>query len=472
MKRWISLFLALTLPFQGFAAHVPAYTVIDIQINHETPLTMDFKILGNPTDTYEMQKPYYFHAAGRYYTAIYQGRDPKGTTRWSHIDPSAPPEMITQEETASPPQTPPPTLDQNTHISESGCDSSTHDSAMGSAIQTGLAQAIYKGLIFTPEFEAEIAKLNREISANQEQTYQNYEALRNSMAESHAKFELALTDFRKALTENAVPETDFQYTSPDTALVSELQNIESILRSVRTSNPARRESRDWGLRMVRQSDQASTMGDTESAEAFKKYSEVFADLSVGLDPITGPLRDVYEAFTGKNLITGDTLDSFDRTFAVVGALSFGFGSKIGKGLKIFNKIKNLDFIKAAAKTEAVVHHIERNAPQSRAAYDRYIRDLRKTMDRPTIKDPELRLFVNERYWKNTSTVGNGSTAAAIRIERIENLPVKGRYHTQKGQNSLVHFEKWLKNNPEGDASDRAAVENMIMELRDALEGNL
>lgn len=468
MKRLICFFLSLAIPLQSFAAHVAPYTVIDIAEVVDTPLQMTFTIPGGAADTYDFQKMYYLYDAGRYYTAIYQGKDDNGKTRWSNVNRSAPPEMVVPGDEATPVQT----VGKGEPHRHSGGGGSAHDSAMGSAIQTGIAQAIYKGLIFTPEFEAEMTRLNQEISANQEETYKNYEAIRSSLSQSQTKFELALGDFQKSLSENAMPPTDFQYSSPDPALVSELQNIEAVLRSVRTSDPARRESRDWGLRLVRQSDQASTLGDTESAEAFRKYSEVFADLAIGLDPITGPLRDVYEAFTGKNLVTGEGLDSFDRTFAVMGALSFGFGSKIGKGLKIFNKIKNLDFVRAAAKTEAVVHHIERNVPQSRAAYDRYIRDLRKSMERPAIKDPELRSFVNERYWKDASTVGNGSTAAAIRVECIENLPVKGRYHTQKGQNSLVHFEKWLKNNPEAAASDRAAVENMILELRDALEGHL
>ncbi|UXR63381.1 pre-toxin TG domain-containing protein [Bdellovibrio bacteriovorus] len=473
MKRLICFFLAMTIPLQSFAAHVAPYTVIDIHINHETAQTMDFRIDGDPSDTYEMQRMYYFYSAGNYYSAIYQGKDQNGKTRWSNIDPSAPPEMIIQDDKAPPAQTNPSDTAAGPGSGNSnGSGGSAHEGALGAAIQTGIAQAIYRGLIFTPEFAAEMARLNQEIAANAEQTANNYEAIRSSLEQSQSKFALALNGFQKSLSQNTLPGTGFQYSSPDPALVSELQTIENVLRSVRTSDPNRRESRDWGLRLVQQSDQASALGDAETAEAFRKYSEVFADLAVGLDPITGPLRDVYEAFTGKNLVTGESLDGFDRTFAVVGALSFGFGSKIGKGLKIFNKIKNLDFVRAAAKTEAVVHHIERNVPQSRAAYDRYIRDLRKTMDRPVIKDPQLRKFVNERYWKDASTVGNGSTAAAIRVERIENLPVKGRYHTQKGQNSLVHFENWLKNNPEAATSDRTAVENMILELRDALEGHL
>lgn len=474
MKRLICFFLSLAIPLQSFAAHVAPYTVIDIENVVDTPLQMQFTIPGGTADTYEFQKMYYLYSAGHYYTAIYQGKDADGKTRWSNVNRSAPPEMVVQGDNSTPVQTGPPSGDEADPHSKGGGSGggSKHDSAMGSAIQTGIAQAIYKGLIFTPEFEAEMTRLNQEITANQEQTYKNYEALHNSLAQSQEKFELALVNFQKSLSENTLPTTNFQYTSPDPTLVSELQNIESVLRSVRTSDPARRESRDWGLRLVRQSDQASTMGDAESAEAFRKYSEVFADLAIGLDPITGPLRDVYEAFTGKNLVNGNMLDSFDRTFAVLGALSFGFGSKVGKGLKILNKIKNLDFMRAATKTEAVVHHIERNVPQSRAAYERYIRDLRKSMDRPLIVDSRLGKFVNDWYWKNTSTIGNGSTAAAIRLERIENIPVKGRFHTQKGQDSLVYFENWLKNNPEAVASDRVAVENMILELRDALEGRL
>jgi hypothetical protein len=38
-------------------------------------------------------------------------------------------------------------------------------------------------------------------------------------------------------------------------------------------------------------------------------------------------KDVYEAVTGKNLVTGDELDRTDYVFAVIGAVTLGIGSK-------------------------------------------------------------------------------------------------------------------------------------------------
>jgi hypothetical protein len=48
--------------------------------------------------------------------------------------------------------------------------------------------------------------------------------------------------------------------------------------------------------------------------------------------------DSYEALTGKNLITGEPLDSFERSMAILGLATLGFSSKLTKGIKWLSKI--------------------------------------------------------------------------------------------------------------------------------------
>ncbi|MDD9951231.1 MAG: pre-toxin TG domain-containing protein [Zetaproteobacteria bacterium] len=68
----------------------------------------------------------------------------------------------------------------------------------------------------------------------------------------------------------------------------------------------------------------------------EEYSVLYAvvktlvDLAVSLNPATGPPRDVYEAFSGKHLLTGEKLSAFERSIAVFGVLTLGVGSKVFK----------------------------------------------------------------------------------------------------------------------------------------------
>ena len=76
----------------------------------------------------------------------------------------------------------------------------------------------------------------------------------------------------------------------------------------------------------------------EAGDFYRNVGLGLADALVGLDMVSGVVRDTYEAVTGKNLITGEELDDFSRGFAVLGIVTFGLGSKIGKGVKLLNKI--------------------------------------------------------------------------------------------------------------------------------------
>jgi hypothetical protein len=96
-------------------------------------------------------------------------------------------------------------------------------------------------------------------------------------------------------------------------------------------------------------------------------------------------------------------------------------------------------------------------------------DLLANAVNPTVSDPQLSRFLNELN-RPTGTVGNGSTAAAVREELRTGLPVNGRNHIQKAQNAIVRLERALRRT-DLSASDRRIVENVIRDLRNALGGN-
>ena len=61
----------------------------------------------------------------------------------------------------------------------------------------------------------------------------------------------------------------------------------------------------------------------EKAQTFLALSNELLDAGIGLIPVVGSAKDMYEAVTGISVITGKTLDSTERTLAMVGVLSLG-----------------------------------------------------------------------------------------------------------------------------------------------------
>ncbi|WP_224273165.1 WXG100-like domain-containing protein [Nocardioides lacusdianchii] len=105
-----------------------------------------------------------------------------------------------------------------------------------------------------------------------------------------------------------------------------------------------------------------------------------------------------------------------------------------------------------------------------AKHARYKDALRRAMGKPATRNPKLSRLMDE-MWRDNAKIGNGSTAAAVRHELATGKPVGGVFHTQKAQDMIRALEKWLRNNPEATPGDRAAAENVIKDLRDALAGN-
>jgi hypothetical protein len=67
-------------------------------------------------------------------------------------------------------------------------------------------------------------------------------------------------------------------------------------------------------------------------------------------------------------------------------------------------------------------------------------------------------------------LGSGSTAAAVREEARTGSAVGGRWHGPKAEQHVKALESWLKNHPTAASGDRAAAENLIKDMKNALSG--
>jgi hypothetical protein len=109
------------------------------------------------------------------------------------------------------------------------------------------------------------------------------------------------------------------------------------------------------------------------------------------------------------------------------------------------------------------------AAANAAAYQRYLDELCRQMGRPYVQDPRLYSLMDKLYRPNAQ-IGSGSTAEAVRYEFATGNPVQGKEHVQKAYDSIVALQKWISNNPTASPGDRAAAENVIRDLRNALRG--
>jgi hypothetical protein len=110
-------------------------------------------------------------------------------------------------------------------------------------------------------------------------------------------------------------------------------------------------------------------------------------------------------------------------------------------------------------------------PKNRSAHELYKQDLRIKMERPYAEDPKLVKILNDLHHDHSS-VGSGSTAAALREELRTGLPVGGKFHTQKTEEGIHLLNDWLKSNFLAKQGDRAAAENMLRDLLEASRGLL
>lgn len=90
------------------------------------------------------------------------------------------------------------------------------------------------------------------------------------------------------------------------------------------------------------------------------------------------------------------------------------------------------------------------------------------MERPHSEDPELTALL-EKFHRSSGKVNSGSTAAAVRYEGATGELVGGVSHAQKAEDAITALSRWLDKNPTAKPGDRAAAENMLRDLLDAVK---
>ncbi|MFA3760133.1 hemagglutinin repeat-containing protein [Yersinia sp. 2466 StPb PI] len=108
-------------------------------------------------------------------------------------------------------------------------------------------------------------------------------------------------------------------------------------------------------------------------------------------------------------------------------------------------------------------------PKSRGQHEEYVDSLRASMEKPNVKDENLKNLIDDLYRPNAK-VGSGSTADAVRYELATGEKVGGRGHVEKAQTYSKALQDWLNKNPQASSSDKAAAENVLKDMQNALKG--
>jgi hypothetical protein len=129
-----------------------------------------------------------------------------------------------------------------------------------------------------------------------------------------------------------------------------------------------------------------------------------------------------------------------------------------------NQIANTDLDATIATVMVTAGRVKApSGAANRASYEMHKNDLRAAMERPHVRDPALAAALNKIYRPNAK-IGSGSTAAAVRQETASGKPVGGAFHIQKANDSITELQRWLDKNPTAMPGDRAAADNVIIDM--------
>lgn len=350
---------------------------------------------------------------------------------------------------------------------------------LSATIKSGISSGLFTagemfvmGLALSGESAQNSAKLAHEISE-----ISNYNAnLLNLNVQVQNKM---LVDFfrnNKILNDTKIDLNydDYQFKTQETKQLNDLKLNRTVLSSAFSFDPVERFAKKQGLEFNREADEAYASGDQVAGDGYLKYARAFADIAVGIDPITGTIRSTYEAFSGLNMITGEELSDVERAFAIAGVVSFGFGSKIQKGFQVLQKTKlsqafakNFDKAinlaqKLTAKSKVVLHSDYRSAYNASKSARAFLNEIISNSPEDVGKYVQLINETKDTAFRANSTIAEQAfTKEALdiysdvksgrKIYRLGNSGKSGilnsaytpQYWAAKKENLALPFEEYM-----------------------------
>ncbi len=107
------------------------------------------------------------------------------------------------------------------------------------------------------------------------------------------------------------------------------QSVLKMKDSVESSNLYESHSEVYSLSQALYSTVGDSIAGADSeSDSLVGYAQTFTDIALGLTPGVGMVKDLYEATTGVNLVTGVELEDWERAIAAASFVTLGVGSQV------------------------------------------------------------------------------------------------------------------------------------------------
>lgn len=232
-------------------------------------------------------------------------------------------------------------------------------------------------------------------------------------------------------------EQPYEFQSPEGEFLKRVKALHSKLSSATPFNEQGILAKEIGLQAVKMADQEYANGDQEKAEAALHIGEAVSDIAIGflLPPVSFG-KDIYELITGKHLLTGRTLTSFERVLSFIGACTFGVAS--GATKLVQSSVKQADILiellgdsglskklakklgkKPGAKTSKKSLYALLGAGKDNSALRKALKNTDIT-DKEILKSKEFREALKDAVKNNIKAYANALEEIGIRTQKERN----------------------------------------------------
>ena len=160
-------------------------------------------------------------------------------------------------------------------------------------------------------------------------------AVRKVMETKYARHELGII-YETPLVPNTEVSVPYQFKSTEGEFLDQSRKLYLKTHNSKPYHEQGRIGRTLSLIAVETADEEFSKGRKETASLAYKVGEAASDIALGVTPYVGGGgrfgKDVYEALTGRHLLTGRELSNFERSMSVFGvAISGATGGIISSG---------------------------------------------------------------------------------------------------------------------------------------------
>jgi len=307
------------------------------------------------------------------------------------------------------------------------------------AATSALAQGAMRALVFTPSYEREMNAATERFEKSASELQAASEKLTSTVDGVASVARLAVDGLSRSLKSSI---KDLKYSAPEYSPGGGLPSWESaapefrvraeglwnrLESSPRTTRLAD-EAHDIGIASLKAAGESHLAGDLEEAESQLKVAETMADLLLGLDPYSGLARDSWEFFTGKNMLTGEELPTWQRAISGAGLagslVTFGVASSLSNAIKSSARVlkhlpaaRNAKGLVAIQRAQIFIDQAREWGATSAAALKK-MTDFSRRVLRNQIKSPEAIARFSAR-WSEAAQATYPEMIKALRLSAGE-----------------------------------------------------